>query len=241
MYVYVRVIFLLTDFINLVKDIRSDVRNASMAGSGFTVYLGERPTNITSTNLGSGITKNLSVESREVSSSTHTISKMSVINENLFIGLKEKGSVLVYDSKAGHVVQEIQHDEVCDGRWSMDVSQDGNTVALVASSGAISINDMRKCTQPLYTSISDTHSEVHQISEVHISPKGSYLSLSGSGKCVQILDYKTFERESKYSFLHDGHRGAGVNRVVAHLWHPVQQQLLFSADDNSNIQAWKFL
>lgn len=238
---HVHVIFLLTDFINLVKDIRSDVRNASMAGSGFTVYMGEKPTNITSTNLGSGITKNLTVESRKVSSSTHTISKMSVISDNLFIGLKERGSVLVYDNRAGHVMKEIQHDEVCGGIWSMDVSQDGSTVALAASSGAISIHDMRKCTQPLYTTFSDTHSEVHEIPEVHISPTGSYLSLSGSGKCVQILDYKKFEGESKYSFVHDGHRGARVNRVVAHLWHPVQQQLLFSADDNSNIQAWKFL
>ncbi|KAK4316919.1 hypothetical protein Pmani_011968 [Petrolisthes manimaculis] len=198
-----------SDVMSLVKDIRSDVKNASMAGSGFIVYLGEKPTNITSTNLGSSTTKHMSVESKETSSCTDTISKMSVINDNLFVGLKERGKVLVYDSKAGQVIQEIKYGEVCGGSWSMDVSQDGSTVVLAASNGAISIHDTRNCTQPLFTSIADTESGLQRNPDVRISPAGSHLSLSGYGISVQILDYQQFEGTSKNVFVHDGHRGAG--------------------------------
>lgn len=230
---------LIIDVISLSSTLRKDVDGeAVLAVSGDSVYAGDTLSNLTQLDLSSEKTHQ-PVMFSSASQRNGDISEIVCVDNKLFICLRNEGSLLICDPRTDSVLQEVQVQKGTSGRWTMDASKDGDFIALASSCGSVSVHDIRNTRQEMYSYNSGKEQDKTQKVTVHFSPSDPLLSVSGFDKTVEIFNYKCGKNDSKV-FRHDGHRGESVHVVVTHLWHPVQKNLLFSADDTGNLNAWRF-
>ncbi|XP_042222111.1 WD repeat-containing protein 73-like isoform X2 [Homarus americanus] len=234
-----------SDVISLNSILRSDVKDATLALSGATVYSGTSLSSISSFNLNSQAASDLpEICNNTTNSSTwgcnDMISNMSCVSEKLFIGLRDKGNVLLCDPRTGRVAQEIVVPESSGETWTMDVSCDGGSVVIANSCGVLNVFDLRNNIKSIFATSMKVQKKKVVNHRVCISPGDSLLSVSGYDKHIQVFNLKIPETNGESIFSHDGHRGHNVQNIVTHLWHPTQKKLLFSADDTGKLQAWRF-
>lgn len=227
-----------SDVISLLSTLKKDVDGKTvLAVSGDHVYAGDSLSNLTLLDLSSEKT-HVPVTLSNATKRNGDISEIVCVDDKVFICLKNEGCLLICDHKTNSVLQEVQV-EAPSGMWTMDASKDGNFIALASSCGRVSVRDTRYIHQEMYShNLEDVLDRTRKVT-VHFSPSDPLLSVSGLNNIVEILNYKCGEGESKI-FSHDGHRGKNVHTVVTHMWHPVQKNILFSADDTGKINAWRF-
>lgn len=201
------------------------------------VYAGDLLSNLIQLDLSSEKSQKPIVLPSSFQRRSDKISEVKCAGDKLFICLENKGSVLIIDQRTGSLVQEIEQKDTS-GLWTMDTSEDLDFVALASSCGSAYVCDLRD-NRKIYSCTSENAQNWSQKVTVHLSPSGSYLSISGFDKTVEIHNYKCRESDSKV-FCHDGHRGEDVHGILTHMWHPTQKKLLFSADNTGKLNAWRF-
>ena len=241
MYVYVYLLndcYFLLDVISLVGTLKEDVAGERvLAVSGDRVYAGDSLSNLTQLDLSSEKTHH-SIVFSNASQKNGDISEIVCMGDKLYICLRNEGCLLICDPKTNSVLQSVQVQDPS-GIWTMDASMDSDFIALASSCGSVSVYDMRNTSQEMYSyNYKDAQDRTCKPT-VHFSPFDPFLSVSGFDKTVEILNYKCGKSESKI-FRHDGHRGKDVQSVMTHLWHPMQKNLLFSADNTGKFNAWRF-
>ncbi|XP_045592609.2 WD repeat-containing protein 73 isoform X1 [Procambarus clarkii] len=234
-----------SDVMSLTKTLRSDVKDASLALSSASVYSGASLSSISRFDLNScKISEMPKVQNNTANSSVwdskDAISDMSYVNEKLFICLRDKGNVLLYEPRVGTVVQEIAGSKKSEERWTMDVSCEGDTVAVANSSGMLRVYDTRNYNEAVFMARVKVEENTMRCHEIRISPTSSLVSVCGYDKNVHVYNFKTPEVNNGIIFSHDGHRGHNVQNIVTHLWHPSQEKLLLSADNTGKLETWRF-
>lgn len=232
-----------SDVISLTSTLRSDLRDSSLAATDNSIYFGASLSSISSFDLSSHKSCNLkgiSNISASTWSSVDVISNMKYVSERLFIGLRDRGNVLLYEPRVGMVMKEIEPPKKFDEKWTMDVNYDGCVVAVASASGDLNVYDLRNVSKAMYVCALDVQEKKNINHKVCISPTDSLLSVSGYDTYVQVFDFKCLEVKGGCIFTHDGHRGSHVQNILTHLWHPSQEKLLFSADNTGKLQGWRF-
>lgn len=229
--------------ISWTSTLRSDVKDASLAATRSSVYSGASLSSISIFDLSSHKTCNLGAISNNSASawgSVDMISNMSFVSEKLFIGLRDKGNVLLYEPRVGLIMQEIEQPKFSGDKWTMDVSYDGCIVAIANASGALNVYDLRNVSKAIFTYSLVMQGKKDINHKVCVSPTDSLLSVSGYDNYIRVFNFKCPEVKGGCIFTHDGHRGTHVQNIITHLWHPSQEKLLFSADNTGKLQGWRF-
>ncbi|MPC11976.1 WD repeat-containing protein 73 [Portunus trituberculatus] len=227
-----------SDVISLLSTLKKDVAGKTvLAVSGNHVYAGDSLSNLSILDLSSE-KAHIPVTLSNATKRNGDISEIVSVDDKLYICLKNEGCLLICDHRTNSILQEVQVKKPS-GVWTMNASKDGNFVALASSRGRVSVLDTRYTHREVFS-----HSLEYALNRtgnvtVHFSPSDPLLSVSGLNSVVEIMNYKCGEGDSKV-FSHDGHRGKCVHTIVTHLWHPLQKNLLFSADDTGKINAWRF-
>lgn len=229
---------ILSDVISLTSTLKHGTDgDVALAVSGSQhVYAGDSLSTFTQLDIGSERAhKSIVFPNRK----DEMISEVKCVGDKIFICLRDKGCVLIFDPRTDSVVQEVKVQTYTSGLWAMDTSENSDCIALASSCGNVSVHDLGNTCKEIYSFNTQEAQSSSQKVTVNLSPTDSLLSLSGFDKTVEILNYKSGEGEGKV-FCHDGHRGEGVQGIVTHMWHPSQKNLLFSADNTGKLNAWSF-
>ncbi|KAK7073707.1 hypothetical protein SK128_012707 [Halocaridina rubra] len=235
-----------TDIISCTKTLRQDIQDASLALNDSEVYSGTAVSNIQIYDLNSDASRNLSLDVHCGSSpdeESSVINELSVKNNKIYIGLMNKGQVLVYDTRQTNSVSSIKPPIHSSGRWTLDVSNDGTFISTLDATGIVNVYDHRKIASPVFKNFipvqetADRESNSRLIAQ--FSPCQTYLSTSGIDKKIHVFDFRN-EGKDSCVFCHDGHRNEETRSITMHIWHPQQENLVFSADNSGQLQAWKF-
>lgn len=234
-----------SDVISLTRALRKDVKDASLASSGISVYVGESLSRINSFDLNSSkVSEVLKIPNDTANNSVvdckDAISNMSYVCEKLFIGLRDRGNVLLYEPRLGKVAQDIATSNILEKNWTMDVSRGGDFVAIANSYGTLNVYDIRNCSKAIFADTVKVEENKLEIHEVCISPNSSFVSVCGRDTNVRVFNFNRAEVNNGNVFTHDGHRGHNVESIVTHLWHPSKDKLVLSADNTGKLEAWRF-
>ncbi|XP_042891234.1 WD repeat-containing protein 73-like [Penaeus japonicus] len=232
-----------TDVISHICDIRNDTVDAALTQSETSVYSATDLSNLTDFNLNSNKVSLLSSLPNQTNGKGNNdalnVSNLVHRSGNLYIGLSERGMTYVYELGTGKVIREISAPSNASGNWKTDVSHDEKFVALSNSVGTVSVYDVRKLSKAVFEIKKEVQDQTASSHQVHFSPSGNLLSLSGYNKFIEVFDISD-PSDGTGVFCHDGHRGKEVSSILTHLWHPSQSKLVFSADDTGTLQAWRF-
>ncbi|XP_066940287.1 uncharacterized protein [Macrobrachium rosenbergii] len=235
-----------TDIITLKQVIKKGIENCPVAAAGSVAYYGIDISDVMAYDLSSDTSKDISLVtgsleplSKEVNS--RTISELCAKHGNLYLCLNHTGSVLMYDPRKSQVSQKGVYSEPVGGRWTLDISDSGHYISTFSSNGTLRLLDSRNFSELLFTRSFEVQEEFRVAAEecicVRLCPHNSFVSVSGIDRNVQILD---INEKDTITFVHDGHRDKEIQSISTHIWHPVQENLLFSADNTGQLQAWRF-
>ncbi|XP_047485186.1 WD repeat-containing protein 73-like [Penaeus chinensis] len=232
-----------TDVMSHICDIRNDTGDATLAQSESCIYSATDVTNLTDFNFNTNKVSQLSSLpsqiSRKGSDDALKISSIVYRSGKLYIGLSERGITYVYELGTGKVIQEITASDTLSGFWKIDISQDEKFVAFANSNGRVNVYDTRKLSEAVFEEKKEVQDQTKSNHQIHFSPEGNLLSLSGYSKLVEVFDVSDHSDRTEV-FCHDGHRDEQISTILTHLWHPSQNKLVFSADDMGTLQAWRF-
>ncbi|XP_068236117.1 WD repeat-containing protein 73-like isoform X1 [Palaemon carinicauda] len=237
-----------TDIIMLKQVIKKDVESYPIADANSVVYYGIDISDVVTYDLSSETSKNISL----VPDSTESLSKdinSGAIGDlcskygNIYICLNHSGNVLIFDPRKNHLLQKGIYCEPLGGRWTLDVSDSGHYVATFGSNGCLRLYDSRNFNKFLWNKDFKVQEEFKSKSDecicVKLSPHNNLVSVSGIDRNIHISGINEIPKDDNL-FIHDGHRDREIQSISTHLWHPEQENLLFSADDTGQLQAWRF-
>ncbi|XP_076032654.1 integrator complex assembly factor WDR73-like isoform X2 [Oratosquilla oratoria] len=216
--------------------LRQDVEFPVLGRQGTKVYSGTYNQNISINDLLSS-QKSQSITSTEKEGD---ISVLKAQNDDLYVCLKNRNHIMKYDTRSNCWTDLVNEKSFGNMIWTMDVCIN-KMIACVSSQGQYYLYDQRFLKNVVQnTAIGmETNSSTHL--QISFSPTtNNLIGISGFDKTLMIYDVADKSENPKPVFVHDGHRNKGADMIIMHLWHPCIEQLMFSADNQGELQAWKF-
>lgn len=186
-------------------------------------------------------------ESTEIISTVHTVDKNQIL-----CCCQKSGDVVMLDKREKFkTVNKLTNSVSREGLyWTQDLDKSKETVYQLSSCGNINMLDIRKLSNEI-ACFNIEQKETTQTNFLNIqlsADKKEKFSVSGFDSFVYVFNCKETKCEAtlKPCFVHEGHLKNCIDqsketRVVTHLWHPWQPDLILSAAEDGSLHGWQYI